>query len=326
MMSPFTENETESVGAIGEIGLLKCIEKWIQDVSPPPPYGMGDDCAVLTTGYLGTLLSTVDPVIYGRHFDDACPPELVGRKAMMRGLSDIAAMGGSPGPALVALTLSRNLGVSWLEAFFGGMVAASSDHGVTLVGGDVAEVPGSFFAAHVTQLGSVDRPLARNGARAGDYLFVTGELGGSILGKHLTFEARLDEGQWLARQDTPRACIDLTDGLAKDLPELLPEDTNAYLNLDTLPVSDAAHELASRDGRAPQEHAFCDGEDYEVLFAVDGKLIPAAFEAQWRERFSTPLTCIGKIDTDVSGAGGRMLINTATGEELVFAGFEHLRG
>ncbi len=335
-MNPFTPEPAASVAALGERRLLLAIRAWLGDVAPPPPWGMGDDCAVLETGLAETLLATTDGVVYGRHFDDDAAPAAVGAKLVKRNLSDIAAMGGMPGPALINLLLARNTSMAWLQEFYAGVAQCCRQHGVNLVGGDVAQGPDGVFAAHLTLLG-IPGPsvLKRTGAQIGDTLFVTGELGGSILGRHLTFTPRLAEGQWLARQKGVRGVIDVTDGLAKDLPDILPPGANASLDTAALPVSAEARHLAERDGGSALVHALTDGEDYELLFALNSQSAPDVFENLWRKDWPTPLTRIGKIiaATDATHAtgqapdGDRQLRDALTGALLLAPGahgYEHL--
>jgi thiamine-monophosphate kinase len=270
-------------------------------------------------------------VVYGRHFDATAAPAWVGAKLLKRNLSDVAAMGGRPGPALVNLLLGPDVSLAWIEEFHRGLAQSCQEFGVSILGGDLAQGPVGVFAAHLTLLGLPgDTVLRRDGARAGDALYVTGELGGSILGKHLSFMPRLAEGQWLARQGVTHGVIDVTDGLAKDLPAILPAGTDARLDPAAIPVSAEASELAERDGRAALEHALTDGEDYELLFALDQRIDPAFFEAEWRGALGAPLTRIGVIAPAANAAPGqdRQILAAATGDHLLrpgARGYEHWR-
>jgi thiamine-monophosphate kinase len=331
-VNPFTHHAGHSVAALGESALLRAIRGWLGDVSPPSPWGMGDDCAVIETGDINPLLATTDGVVFGRHFDVSAPPAAVGAKLLKRNLSDIAAMGGKPGPALINLFLAPNLSTAWLEQFYGGLAQSCLHYGVRIVGGDLVQAPDGVFAAHLTLLGSPGKHLLkRTGAHLGDALYVTGELGGSILGHHLDFTPRLAEGHWLARQRGVRCLIDLTDGLAKDLPEILPAGADASLDLAALPISVAARKLAAkRHDRSALVHALTDGEDYELLFSLDASVSPGPFAAHWREKFPTPLTRLGLIAPALDTATGhdRQLRDAATGALLLPAGthgYEHLR-
>lgn len=178
-MKPFSDRRSDTVATLGEAGLIRAIRRWLGRASPPPPRGIGDDCAVLAPARRRQLL-TVDPVIYGRHFDDRLAPERVGEKLLKRNLSDLAAMGGRPTAAVIALTLDPRVRVAWLRRFHRGLARCARRFGVPIVGGDVAQAEG-ILAASLTLLGTAAgaRLLTRTGARRGDWIYVTGVLGGS---------------------------------------------------------------------------------------------------------------------------------------------------
>ncbi len=283
-MSPFTKRRAESVSALGEARLIASIRRWLGAASPRAPFGIGDDCAVLPTGR-GRSLLTVDPVIYGEHFDAAVPPRAVGAKLFKRNLSDIAAMGGRPRAAVVALALDPNVRLEWLEGFYRGLAAVSRKYLVPIVGGDVARHDGGIVAT-MTLVGeaAAGRVVTRTGARTGDGIFITGQLGGSLAsGHHWKFSPRLAEGAWLAGRPEVRAMLDVSDGLAKDIRALTPPGAEPALDAAALPRRRGC------DLRA----ALSDGEDYELLFAVTGGS-DAAFLRAWRRNFPrTRLSCIG---------------------------------
>jgi thiamine-monophosphate kinase len=327
-MHPFTSQPADAVVALGESALLRAIRGWLGQAAPPSPWGMGDDCAVIETAGAVQILATTDGVVYGRHFDDTATPASAGAKLLKRNVSDIASMGGQPSTALINLLLARNTATAWLEQFYIGLAKSAQQYRVRVVGGDIAQAPDGFFAAHLTLLGLPGKNhLLRTNAQIGDSLFVTGELGGSILGKHLDFTPRLPEGQWLATQPGIRGVIDVTDGLAKDLPAILPAGSDARLDPAALPVSAAGRELSTRDDRSALVHALTDGEDYELLFALDPAVDLAVFAAHWRQQFPTPLTRIGVIaPAEVSQGSGQLL--DAAGSPLLppsARGYEHLR-
>jgi thiamine-monophosphate kinase len=318
-MNPLTERPSESVSSLGETRLIAAIRRWLADVSPPSPQGIGDDCAVLPPNRRQQLITT-DPVIYGRHFDDAMPPRGVGAKLLKRNLSDLAAMGARPTAAVISLALDPRVKTRWLEQFYRGLAATARQFSVPIVGGDIAQSDG-FLGAFLTLCGEAAAPrvVLRTGARAGDWIYVTGTLGGSLLGHHWRFLPRLAEGGWLARRGEVRAMMDLSDGLAKDLPALTPPGAEPAIDANTVPVSAAARTLARRTARTPLFHALCDGEDYELVFAVASRADRAAFERAWRRKFaSTRLTCIGRFT--VAGKKPATATNLAA-----YHGYEHLR-
>lgn len=309
-MHPFAKKSADSVTAFGEARLITAIRRWLGAASPRAPFGIGDDCAVLPAAR-GPQLITVDPVIFGRHFDAAVPPRAVGAKLLKRNLSDLAAMGGCPSAAVLALTLDPHTSLAWLEQFYRGLAACARRYRVPIVGGDLAQADG-VLAASLTLLGAAAGPriVTRTGARIGDSIYVTGVLGRSLAsGHHFAFHPRLAEGAWLAGRPEVRAMMDVSDGLAKDLGALTPPHTKPALEPDALPLRRGA------DLRA----ALTDGEDYELVFALAAHTDAVAFARAWHRRFPrTRLTNIGHF------ARSNALSPSAIRLED-FSGYEHLR-
>lgn len=317
-MKPLATRKSDAVAALGEERLIGEIRRWLGNATPAAPHGIGDDCAVLPAAK-GMQAITVDPVIYGRHFDDRIPPEAVGAKLLKRNLSDLAAMGAQPTAAVVALTLDPMTRLRWLEGFYRGLAACARKYQVPVVGGDIAQASGTI-AASLTLLGRTTGPrmLLRSGARIGDWIYVTGSLGGSICGHHHRFEPRLAEGKWLAGRAEVKSLIDISDGPAKDLRALAPANAEPALDPAALPVSPDAIRLSRRTGRTALDHALSDGEDYELLFTVDSHADCTGFERAWRRRFSCPLARIGRFVR--AGKRPQGTINLSQ-----YRGYEHLR-
>lgn len=315
-MPPFTAQPARSVRSLGELRLIESIRRWLGNATPPSPFGIGDDCAVLPASRHPQLI-TVDPVVYGQHFDDQVPPRAVAAKLLKRNLSDIASMGGRPRAAVIALALDDTVDVRWLEQFYRGLAATARAFKVPVVGGDITR-QSTGFCATLTLIGEAHGPraLTRKGAKTGDFIYVTGTLGGSILGHHHRFTPRLAEGAWLAARTEVHSLMDLSDGLAKDLHALTPKGAVPSLISKAIPVSAAARKLAASDGRTALAHAVGDGEDYELLFTLAARANTQAFETIWRKKFRTRLTCIGRF-LRTPAAGG---LNLAE-----FHGYEHLR-
>lgn len=309
-MHPFTRDPRASVAALGEERLISQIRRWLGSASPRAPFGIGDDCAVLPASR-GRQLITVDPVIFGGHFDATMPPAAVGEKLLKRNLSDLAAMGGRPTAAVLALTLDARVSLEWLERFYRGLARCARAYGVPIVGGDIAQAKGTLVAS-LTLLGEAcrRRVLTRTGARPGDAIYVTGQLGGSLpTGHHLAFRPRLKEGAWLAARSEVCAMMDVSDGLAKDLHALTPAGAVPALKAESLPFRRGA------DLRA----ALTDGEDYELVFAVTAAAHRARFEAEWRRAFPrVPLTHLGEFAP--ASQVPAWAIDLAS-----YRGFEHLR-
>jgi thiamine-monophosphate kinase len=262
--------------------------------------GPGDDCAVLDLGLADQLLLfKTDAVVEGIHFTSTTAPEKVGHKALGRCLSDVAAMAGTPSAALVTIALPREFDTAFVEAIYGGMTELARRHSVAIVGGETTTNPGGVLIS-VALLGSVPRGkgVLRSGAEEGDAIFVTGELGGSLAGRHLDFEPRLAEARWLVQQVSVHAMIDVSDGLAGDLPHLLhASHVGAELLASSIPISREARlaAKASPSAKPPLLGALTDGEDFELLFTVASRDAVPLLDA-WRKQFlKLPLTCIGRI-------------------------------
>jgi len=315
----FTDVSRESVASLGEEALIARIRRWLGPAAPPSPAGPGDDCAIVRLSAGTRLLVTTDPVVRGRHFDDSTPPAAAARKLFRRNLSDIAAMGGTPRFAVVSWTIPARTRIRWLEAFHRALASEAVRWGVTLNGGDISSSDNDL-AAHLALLGEAGgRILLRAGARRGDWLYVTGSLGGSILGRHTRFEPRIAEGKWLAKQASVRCMIDVSDGLAKELRLIMPKGCRAAVDPARVPVSPAARRLAARTGRPALEHALTDGEDFELLFAVAPGGRARLFEDRWSHHFRTRLTRIGRVVDSSEPAAGEI-------EMSRLSGFEHFRG
>jgi thiamine-monophosphate kinase len=287
MQTPlFSRTLRGSVASVGEEALIRSISRWLGAASPKAPRGIGDDCAMLRPAR-GHELLTVDPLIHGVHFDSRVPAAAAGAKLLKRNLSDIAAMGGSPRAAVVALALDGRVSLAWLAAFFKGLARESLRHRTPIVGGDVARLDGSFAATLALTGEARGRVLTRTGSRAGDWIYVTGSLGRSLeTGHHYRFEPRLAEGAWLARHAGVRSGMDVSDGLAKDLPALMPPGGSPAI-FETL--------VPRRAGASIRE-ALCGGEDYELVFCFASGSRRAALEKAWRRAFPrTRLTLIGRV-------------------------------
>ena len=250
--------------------------------------GAGDECAVIGTPRAArwTLLKA-DAVVEDVHFLRTDDPRRVGWKALCRAISDIAAMGGEPEHALITIAVSRDDDVTRVKALYAGLRRAARKFGVGIVGGETSRSPGPLFI-NVALTGSVARTrcILRSGARPGDVLFVTGHLGGSREGKHLDFTPRLAEARWLARHFLPNAMMDLSDGLAADLPRLARASRCGFaLDASRLPVTPGC----------TVKQALGDGEDFELLFALAPRKA-AGIGPKWRRTFpKLPLTEIGRV-------------------------------
>lgn len=262
--------------------------------------GAGDDCAVLDIGLPGKfLLFKTDAAVEGIHFTNDTPPQKVGRKALARCLSDIAAMAGTPTAALITIAFPKKFETKFIEAIYAGLNSLATEHEVAIVGGETTTNPGGFLIS-IAMIGFVsrDKIVLRSGAKAGDAIFVTGELGGSIDGRHLDFEPRIKEANWLAENFSIHAMIDLSDGLAGDLKHIVTASkVGAELLADAIPASRAAKINFKSKGstKSPLLAALTDGEDFELLFTIASKDAVTLLDG-WKRKFPRlKLSCIGKI-------------------------------
>lgn len=269
-----------------EEALLKLIRRALPIEHTSVIVGSGDDCAIVQPPQEGLVLKT-DATIEGVHFSSETNLADVGWKALCRPISDFAAMGATPEHALITVAApSFWKKKEWLD-LCSGIHQAATQFGITVVGGEISRSPGPLFIS-ATLTGSTGPSYTlRSGGKPGDLLCVTGKLGGSFRsGRHLTFMPRLLEGQWLAQQASIHAIMDLSDGLGSDLPRLAAASNVSFsLNKKNLPL----HEGCSI------EEAISDGEDYELLFALE----PTAWQEltlAWKKHFpNLSLTAIGRL-------------------------------
>lgn len=285
--------------------------------------GAGDDCALLDLGAPTTLLTfKTDAVVEGVHFESTEEPERIGHKALGRCLSDLAAMGAAPVAALVTLGLPRSYDPERVIGVYRGLNRLAGRWQTAVVGGEVTTNPVWMISVAVVGQAPRQGAVRRSGAKLGDAIFVTGELGGSRASRHLDFEPRLTEGQWLAAGGWATAMIDLSDGLSGDLPHILTASggLGAQIRADSVPISLAARRRGAVDpGHPPLLAALADGEDFELLFTVPPARAVALLDA-WRAEFpAVRLTCIGRTDDK---PGVRVQDRTGV-RSLPAAGYEH---
>jgi thiamine-monophosphate kinase len=287
--------------------------EWLRARTPAYPHvliGPGDDCAALAPP-IRPLLVTTDMLMDGTDFVVAeVGPRRVGRKAMAANISDIAAMAGVPTAAVVSVALplanpDRKVGGvehpephgtgsprEFAEQLYLGLRDIADAFGVPIVGGDTNSWAGPLVIS-VTALGEATErgPVRRSGAKPGDWVFVTGPLGGSILGHHLDFTPRVREALALHAAVELHAMCDISDGLAADLNHILEESRcGAVLVAEAIPIADAARELSRASGKPALQHALSDGEDFELVFTVS----PTDGEKLLREPVVPGLTKIGE--------------------------------
>lgn len=302
--------------------------------------GIGDDCAVLDRGEGRALLISMDTLVEGVHFDRAFhPPELLGRKCVSVNVSDIAAMGGAPRHLLLSSGLPPGFDPDWARAFNRGFLAACRDYGCILVGGDTVAAP--VFSFTVTVLGEMDADavLYRSGARPGDTVFVSGDMGFAAAGlallqaglaekeadfspfaaKHLNPEARTALGQKLAASGLAHALMDSSDGLATDLAHICAASgLGALVFRDKLPMPEPLRRAAALCKADPLDWVLRGGEDFELICTAP----PEAESAlQSIARIcGLPLHALGRMDT---GSGLRLTADDGSETPLDYQGYDH---
>ena len=305
--------------------------------------GIGDDCAVLEPTAGRRLLATTDLLLEDVHFRRRyAEPADIGWKALAVNLSDVAAMGGRPRWALVALALPAETTHEEVDAFYAGARALGSRHAVAIVGGDTTASPAGWLV-NVTLLGEAVTPLLRSGARPGDVIAVTGPLGRSAAGlavlerpspppgvdaaalaevtaAHLRPRPRVAEGTWLGEAGQVTAMIDLSDGLATDLAHVAEESgMQCRVEIDRLPIDQSTRDVARALGADALAWATGGGEDYELLLTCEpgalGRLSESLAQAT-----GTRLHAIGTV----TAPGAGVTFVDARGREVPAApGFEH---
>jgi thiamine-monophosphate kinase len=295
---------SKSLSALGEKGLLHVLTGGWKTNPTQVLTGVGDDCAVLRgKGSNHFLLFKTDAIVEGVHFTAKAKPAEIGRKALTRNLSDLAAMGATPLAAVITLGLPANESVARLTAIYRGMETVAKKYRLNLVGGETTRAAQLFLS--VALLGECQgyRPVLRSGAQAGDFIYVTGRLGATQKRHHLVFEPRLAEGQWLARNKQASSMMDLSDGLGADLPRMAEASgVSFYLDPDAVPRAPGATVKA----------ALTDGEDYELLFTVSPSHAKT-LKKKWP--FATPLHCIGVITPHRKNSKGPIIAH----------GFDHFQ-
>jgi thiamine-monophosphate kinase len=243
----------------GEFGLISRIKKMFPgDASVIR--GIGDDCAVLPYTRNRYLLYTCDMLVEGVDFKKGEDPALIGRKSLAVSLSDIAACGGIPRWCLVSLGIPGRTSEAAIDAFYRGLGMLAKKYSVAIVGGDISRAP--QLVIDISMIGEVSagKLVLRSGAKVNDIIFVTGDFGGSIRGKHLRFEPRLDEAAFLVNTFKPTSMIDCSDGLSQDLGHILDASrVGAVLYEELIPVSKDASGLGD---------ALSSGEDFELIFTM----------------------------------------------------------
>jgi thiamine-monophosphate kinase len=307
-----------------ELELIQRIRRAAAQGREKPGHGIGDDCAVLTLPRGHEILVTTDFILEGVHFRrEWHPADSVGHRCLARGLSDIAAMGGTPHSAFLSLALPRDLPQRWVDGFISGFLKLAKGYSVQLAGGDTAQSPNGVLA-DIIVVGTVPtgKAILRSTARPGDIIYISGTLGASVAtlqelrsGKkprpsahprHFYPDPRIAIGQHLREKKLASAMIDTSDGLSTDLRHICDESRlGAVIEQAALPAVDHEEGL---------QYALHGGEDYELLFtAPPNRRIS-------RQIAGTPITRIGQITR-----GRQITLQTLDGKShpLPAGGWQH---
>lgn len=303
------------IAGLGEDGLVARIAANAPTQLPRGWLGIGDDAAVIPVSYDRSLILSTDLLVENTHFTrETATPEAVGHKALACNLSDIAAMGGKPTSVLLSLGVPALLPVAWVDRFMQGFSALAEQFGVKLIGGDT--VHADSIVINITIVGEAhpNEIKLRSSAQKNDIIAVTGNLGDSEAGlralvqlrsddeaskslikRHLQPMPHVNEGRWLAKQKHVHAMMDVSDGIATDLPRLLKASKlGAELQLDSLPLSAEFLALARQHNWNAAELAFISGEEYCLLLTVAEKDF-ARVQKDFQKAFDHSLFAIGKI-------------------------------
>jgi thiamine-monophosphate kinase len=276
------------------------------------PIGIGDDMAQIKLPNGGSVLITTDMLLDGTHFDTKkATLEQIGYKSMAASLSDCAAMATIPLAAVVSVGLPRNFGAGKLKRLHKGILITAKKYNCPLVGGDMTSwtKPLAISVSMLSVPGKT-KPVKRSTAKTGDFVCVTGALGGSLAGKHLVFEPRIKEALAIADAGA-NSMMDISDGLSTDLNHICRlSKKGAIIEAGKIPISKNAKNL---------NNALNDGEDFELLFTISKKNFER-LKKHWR--FKVKLTAIGKIT-----GNNRVKIKMSNGKivKLLPGGYDHLK-
>ena len=295
---------------IGEFNLIKRMSAILGTPKRTVIAGIGDDTAVLNSPSGKLLLVTTDMLVENVHFStNTATPYQLGWKSLAVNISDVASMGGEPTYAFISIGFPRDTIVEFVDEFYAGLRDVAEKYSVDIVGGDTVSSPEIII--NISLLGEVEKEncILRSGAKSGDAICVTGDVGGSSAGleilqrglsiegteKHLLPQPRVQEGRLLARSGFVTSMIDISDGVASEIHHICEQSkTGAHVYMKNIPISPNVSLVAKYIGKNPYNYALSGGEDYELLFTCR----PDKFQFL-RERIlktcNMPITQIGKI-------------------------------
>lgn len=303
---------------LGEFGLINRIAPLFGHLIPNGVEGIGDDCAIIPISDTESLVVTTDLLVEDVHFlRTAMPANDLGWKSLAVNLSDIAAMGAEPFGAFLSIGLPSDVTVEWTDSFFEGMHHLAALHGVPLLGGDTTSSPDKIVI-NITVLGKAQAKTIkrRSAAQAGDIIATTGFVGDSAAGlqllinkvlltdetaplieAHFRPRPHLEEGKWLAEQLGVHGMMDISDGIASDLPHILrASDVSATVEVSQIPLSATMQVVAKSNSWNTFDLATGGGEDYCLLVTIKESAFNT-IASLFKEKFNHTLFPIGKITT-----------------------------
>jgi len=299
--------------------------------------GPGDDAAAIEPVRRALEVVTTDAQVDGVHFDRRfVPPDAIGHRALAVNLSDLAAMGARPRAALLSMALPASLEIEVFDGIVNGFLALAARYGVALIGGNITRTPGPMVL-NVTAMGSVHprKVLTRDGARAGDEVWVTGTLGDAAVGllrlqkdfaaadlavRYLRPDPRVRAGLLLGKNGVATSCMDLSDGLADGVRQIA-QASSVGMTLDgsSIPIGQETREWLSQNGRDPIDAALRGGDDFELIFTVRPRQA-GRLRGVRRHLGDLPITRIGVVTR-----APRILVKDERGERELPGGYEHFR-
>ncbi len=294
-------------GAFEEFSLIASIEKQFRGSVPKGILGIGDDCAVVPMSAEKSMLLSTDMLCQGVHFLRDIAPFDLGVRAVQVNLSDVAAMGGAPTAILLSISLPQWVDRGWIEEFINGVDSCK----VPLIGGDTTSGK-DLLTISITVIGEATNSNIkyRSGARVGDKILCTGELGYSAHKNYSTpIYAQLSEGEWLGGRVEVTAMMDISDGVAGDVKHIMHSSgVGATLHIEQIPIASGA----------TLHNALCGGEDYKLLLCATDSMVEA-LKDDFLAHFSTPLYELG----EVTQGSELMFFNGGHPAHIDARGFEH---
>jgi thiamine-monophosphate kinase len=328
---------------LGEFGLIKRFSRQFSKDLPEGITGIGDDTAVIPLNEKEALLITTDMLIEDSHFlMDKIPPYDLGQKSLSVNLSDIAAMGGSPHSAYLAIGIPAKMEIKWLDNFFLGIKDLCSETKTYFLGGDTTRSP-ERLVINICVIGTIHptKIKRRSTAMQDDIICVNdsvGDSGGGLkilvdqkpLDKHSSYlvqrhncpRAHIEEGKWLAQREEINAMIDVSDGIESDIHRIMESsDVGAEIEINKIPLSEQLIKVSEKYNWNAREISLTSGEDYCLMFTVPENYINNV-EKDYVQEFKRPLHKIGKI----TGKQGKLII-TRDGKAFDFNkhGFDHFK-